>query len=549
MPNVTVDGMTHFFEAGTDAQGVFSFFYPNRTPQPIAASLNGRVRPLNWAPDVDCTLSVLDYTQDEGRRVYERSLRFLFLLAAGDILPGVKVRIEHSVGYGIYIDLETALTDAVVSRIEARMRELRDAALPFVRERWTRERAIEYFTRIGQTDKVRLLAFRPHAFFDVYGCGGMYEYFYGDMLPSTGHIQTFSLLHHTPGIVLQMPSPQNPDAVAPFTERPKMMHAFAQTARWYEILGCRNVADLNDMVAGGRMAEFVRVSEALQEKSIAEIADRIAQRNSRAIFIAGPSSSGKTTFTNRLAVQLRVNGLRPVMLSLDNYYRNINEVPLDEEGKPDLECLESLDTELLGAQLNALFCGETVEIPRFSFQTNRRKPQGMPLHVGEDQPILIEGIHGLNPRLGESVPKDMAYRIYVSALTTLNLDDHNRIRTTDVRLLRRLVRDYQFRHAPFEETLAMWPSVRRGEERFIFPYQEEADVMFNSALAYELCVLKKYAYPMLSAIDEQSPYFTTARRLVKFLNYFQAADIEGELGPTAILREFIGGCSFYLKPR
>jgi len=549
MPIITVDGVSRAFAGGTSAGAIFDSFYPARSPRPLAARLYGRVRPLNWAPDTDCELTILDYTHDEGRRVYERSLRFLFLLAVRDILPGVRVRIEHSVGYGIYINVRAGLTGALVEKIEARMAALRDAALPFVRERWTCEKAVGHFTREGEMDKVRLLAYRPYDYFDMYSCGGLYEYFYGDMLPSTDYVRTFSLLYRAPGIVLQMPPPASPERVAPFAERPKLMRAFAETAEWYDILRCENAADLNDMIKEGNLCELVRVSEALQEKSIAAIADRIAHAGSRAIFIAGPSSSGKTTFSNRLAIQLRVNGLRPVMLSLDNYYRNKADVPLDRDSQPDLECLEALDTELLGKQLVALFRGETVEIPRFSFKANSRKPQGHPLHVEADQPILIEGIHGLNPRLARAVPRELSFRIYISALTALNLDDHNRIRTTDVRLLRRLVRDYQFRHAPYEETLAMWPSVRRGEERFIFPFQEEADIMFNSALPYELSVLKKYAHPMLSEIDESSPYFTAARRLVKFLNYFQAADMENELAPTAILREFIGGCSFYLKPQ
>jgi len=549
MPLITVGNTTRAFPDGTCTGAIFDVLYPNRSPRPLAASLNGRVRPLDWSPDGDCTLSLLDYTHDEGRRIYERSLRFLFLLAMRHVLPGTHVRIEHSVGQGIYIDVQADLSSEIVAQIEARMRDLRDAALPFTRERWTRQQAMDYFTAEGNLDKVRLLSYRPYTYFDLYGCGGLYEYFYGDMLPSTDHIRTFSLLRHGPGIVLQMPSPQAPDTVSPFIEHPKMMRAYAEAAHWYNVVGCKNAADLNEMIEHGSMRELVRVSEALQEKSIADIADRIARQNSRAVFIAGPSSSGKTTFTNRLAIQLRVNGLRPVMLSLDNYYKNLEDVPLDTDGSPDLECLEALDTALLGEQLTDLFRGQTVKIPRFSFQTNSRKPERQPLRVEADQPILIEGIHGLNPKLAEAVPRELAYRVYISALTTLNLDDHNRIRTTDVRLLRRLVRDNQFRHVPFGETLAMWPSVRRGEERFIFPFQEEADIIFNSALPYELSVLKKYAYPMLSQIDEYSPHFTAARRLVKFLNYFQSADVESELGPTAILREFIGGCSFYLKPQ
>lgn len=549
LPIITVEGNVRAFAPGTDVETIFNAFFPSRSPRPVAASLGGRVRQLDWAPEADCELGVLTYADEEGRRVYERSLRFLLLLALRDELPDVSVRIEQSVGYGVYIEVRAPISEETVRRIEERMKALRDQRLPLIRERWSREKAIRHFETEGQADTVRLLRYRQQDYFDVYSCGGMSEYFYGDMLPTTGHIQTFSLMRYARGIVLLLPSPDKPDEVAPFQERPKMMRVYAMSSRWNDILGCQNAADLNDMIIGGRLREFVRVNEALQEKSIAEVADYIVERGARVIFIAGPSSSGKTTFSNRLAIQLFVHGLKPVMLSLDNYYKNMEDIPLDEDGKPDLECLESLDTDLLGRQLLALFHGETVEIPRFSFRENKRKPRGALLQVGENQPILIEGIHGLNPRLSADVPREMTCRIYISALTTLNLDDHNRIRTTDVRLLRRIVRDQRFRSAPVEETIGMWPSVRRGEEKFIFPYQEEADIMFNSALAYELSVLKKYAYPMLSQITEESPYFTVARRLVKFLNYFLEADVEAELGPTALLREFIGGCTFYLTPQ
>lgn len=546
---VIVSGRQRAFEKGATAGQIFDALFPDREPRPLAATLYGRTRPLNWTPETDCELEILDYSDDEGRRIYERSLRFVLLMAVRDVLPGARVRIEHSVGYGLYIRVDAPLCDDAVSQIESRMRALCAADLPFVRRRWKREEAIAHFDAQGQKDTVRLLQYRPHAFFDIYECGGMCEYFYGDMLPSTGYLRAFALVHREPGLVLQMPAPSAPETPAPYVERPQMMHAFRENAEWLSVLGCTNVADLNDMIAHGDIAEFVRVNEALQEKSIAAIADQIAQRHARAVFIAGPSSSGKTTFANRLAVQLRVNHLRPLMLSLDNYYRPLSEVPLDENGAPDLECLEALDVPLLTRQLKALFRGEEVLLPRYSFKTNTRKEDGVPLRAAEDQPILIEGIHGLNPRLTDGLPEEQIFRIYISPLTTLNLDDHNRIRTTDVRLLRRLVRDQQFRHAPFEETLSMWPSVRRGEEKFIIPYQEEADVMFNSALAYEPALLKKYAYPALAAIEEGSPYFVTARRMVKFLNYFRSADCESELGPTAILREFIGGCSFYMKAK
>ncbi len=546
---IMVEDRQQDFPMGTTAGQAFDALFPERQPRPIAASIYGRIRPLNWAPEKDCELVILDYTHEEGRRVYERSLRFVLLLAVRRVLPGASVRIEHSVGYGIFAQTNVSLTDEIVARIEEEMHAVCRADLPFVRHRWKREEAIRYFEREGQMDKVRLLRYRPYAFFDIYECGGMYEYFYGDMLPSTGHLAAFALLHREPGLVLQMPSPADPAHPAPYVERPQMMSAFQENAEWLSILECTNVADLNEMIARGDLPEFVRVNEALQEKSIAAIADKIAQRSARVVFIAGPSSSGKTTFTHRLAVQLRVNRLRPFMLSLDNYYKNLPDVPLDADGKPDLECLDALDIDLLNKQLAALLRGERVEVPRFSFKTNTRHAEGKPLQVAEDQPLLIEGIHGLNPRIAEGMPEDAAFRIYISPLTTLNLDDHNRIRTTDIRLLRRLVRDKQFRGSPFEETLEMWPSVRRGEEKYIIPYQEHANVMFNSALAYEPAVLKKYAYPGLAAIDESSPYFTTARRMVKFLDYFRSADCESELGPTAILREFIGGCSFYMKSR
>lgn len=549
MIQIIVEGRQQEFSKGTTAGQAVDALFPQRQPRPVAVSLYGRTRPLNWAPETDCELAVLDYTHEEGRRVFERSLRFVMLLAVRRVLPGARVRIEHSVGYGLYIHMNAPLTDETVQRIETEMHAICEADLPFVRHRWRREEAIRYFEAEGQMERVRLLRYRPQAFFDIYECGDMYEYFYGDMLPSTGYLSGFALLRRKPGMVLQMPSPAHPETPAPYIERPQMMRAYQESADWLSILECTNAADLNEMIARGGLPEFVRINEALQEKAIAAIADMIAQRRARAVFIAGPSSSGKTTFTHRLAVQLRVNRLKPIMLSLDNYYRNLADVPLDDDGKPDLECLESLDVPLINEQLAALFRGEQVEVPRFSFKNNQRAPEGSPLQVGEDQPLLIEGIHGLNPKLAEGLRPDEAFRIYISPLTALNVDDHNRIRTTDIRLLRRLVRDKQFRGSPFEETLAMWPSVRRGEEKYIIPYQEEAHIMFNSALAYEPALLKKYAYPGLAAIDESSPHFTAARRMVKFLDYFRSADCESELGPTAILREFIGGCSFYMKAR
>ena len=513
----------------------------------IAVRVGGVLKGLRWKPQRESTVQLLTYADEEARRVYERSARYVFLMAAEDVLPGTRVRIEHSAGYGVYADLMgCTLSAALVEKIDARMREIIAADLPFERERWSREEAMAYFEKRGQTDTVRLLNYRPYDTFDVYTCGGRSEYFYGEMLPSTGWVDAFALRLHLPGVVLQLPEPADPTRPAAFVERPKLMRALSDTARWNAILHCQNAADLNDIVSGGDVRGFMRVNEALHEKRIAEIAGRIVAGGARVVLIAGPISSGKTTFSNRLCVQLRVCGKEPAIISLDNYYLPRDQVPKNEQGKPDLECLESLDVPLFNRQLVALLQGEEVELPIYSFEVHHRLEHGTRLRLRADQPIVIEGIHGLNPQLTRDVPSDVKYRIYVSALTQLNLDDHNRIRTTDVRLLRRMVRDHQFRGASVEYTMDMWDEVRAGEEKHIFPYQEEADEMFNSTLLYELSVLKKYAYPMLQSVSEESRWYTRAHRLLKFLNYFLTIDAEDEIPPTSILREFIGGCTFYI---
>ena len=543
---VTLDGLPIVCEAGTSVQSLIWEHLPERRREAIAVRVNGSVKGLRWQPGQDCEGVLLTYADEEARRMYERSARFLFLLGAREVMPGARVRFEHSVGYGLYIVIEGGeqLSGLRVRRIEQRMRQIVEADEPFVRARWTRAQAMEYFERDGQADKLRLLRYRPFDYFDVYTCRGMSEYFYGEMLPSTGYIHSVSLQFHLPGAVLQLPAPVRPDRIAPFQERPKLLRTFAEAARWAGILGCRNAADLNDLITGKRFRSFIRVNEALQEKSIADIADQIVERGARVVLIAGPSSSGKTTFAHRLAVALRINGLKPLAISLDSYYRDRDKIPLDKDGQPDLECLESLDLPLFNDHLVRLLQGEEVEAPRFSFPRGRRDPVGVRLKAHPDQPLLIEGIHGLNNRLTEDVPAEMKFTIFISALAHLNLDDHNRIRTTDVRLLRRLVRDHQFRGATVDRTMSMWDSVRAGEEAYIFPFQEQADVMFNSSLLYELPILKRYAYPMLCEIGEDSPWHLRARRLVKFLNYFLEGDAEDEIPPTSILREFIGGCTF-----
>lgn len=544
-----INGLAVECVVGMSMQEILHLHMPQAEEKTIAVRVGGTVKGLRWQPQKDCDCVLVNYEDEEGRRVYERSARFIFLMAVKDVMPGAHVRIENSAGYGVYavVTGDAALSGLRVRRIEQRMREIVAADLPFVRTRVSREEAMAYFEKDGQKDKVRLLAYRPYTYFDLYDCGGMKEYFYGEMLPSTGYVRHFSLQFYLPGVVIQLPAPAQPTRTAPFVERPKLQRAFAEAAQWGKILSCSNAADLNDLIESGKIREFIRVNEALQEKCIADAADRIAEKGARLVLIAGPSSSGKTTFARRLMIQLRLSGLHPVSISLDNYYLDRDKVPLDEVGKPDLECLESLDVPLFNDQLVRLLQGEEVEVPEFSFKSKQRKPQGNLLCVREDQPIIVEGIHGLNRQLTEDVPSKLKYKIYISALTQLNLDDHNRIRTTDVRLLRRLVRDYQFRHSPVERTMDMWDSVRAGEEKHIFPFQEEADLMFNSSLYYELAILKKYAYPLLEAVTEDSRWYTRVVRMIKFLNYFKTADVEDEIPPTSILREFIGGCTFYME--
>lgn len=514
---------------------------------PLGICVQGRTFSLNDPAEEYAHAQVLTYANEEGRRIYERSLQLLFITAANKVCPGKHVRIEHSFGQGLYIVVEGVEMDAVLAaRIEAEMRRLSAEDLPIARNNVTTDTAQEYFARTGQTDRLRILNYRQYDHFTLYHIDdGPEDYYYGEMVPSTGFVDVFSITPYGPGVVLMQPDMDNPEQSAPFKDLPKLWNIYQETAAWNRILNCENAADLNEMIDGHRLREFIRVNEALQERKIQSIADQFIASGARLILIAGPSSSGKTTFAHRLSIALRVQGLRPVKISLDDYYRNRSDLPLEEDGSVDLERIETLDTDLISDHLRRLMAGETVQIPQFDFHTATRTDKTHPFQVEAGQPILIEGIHGLNEKLTEGIERKLKFKIYISALTMLNLDDHNRIRTTDARLLRRIVRDHQFRGTPPEETMAMWKSVRHGEENYIFPYQEEADAMINSSLTYELPIMKKYAYPALRAVTPSSPHYTLAQRLVKFLNYIQTADVEDEIPVNSILREFVGGCCFY----
>ena len=543
-----LNGIEMNLEAGTRwSEAIARLPEEKRPKSPLAVGVQGRTYALN-EPIVEYAYAkTLDYGDEEGRRIYERSLVMLFLNAVWRIAPEKRVRVEHSFGAGLYTEIAgEEMSAELVSAVEAEMRALSKLDLPLVHLKVTTAYAKEYFERTGQTDRLRVLNYRQYPHFNLYRIAdGPEDYFYGDMVPSTGHVNVFSLLPYHGGAVIMQPDSSNPEKPAAFADLPKLFGIYRESAEWDRILGFRNVADLNEMIDARGLREFIRVSEALHEKKIAGIADQYAASGARIILIAGPSSSGKTTFAHRLSIALRVLGLRPVKVSLDDYYIDRDRLPVLEDGTVDLETVDALDTELISDHLRRLMNGETVELPTYDFQTGKRTAQTRAFSVEAGQPIIIEGIHGLNERLTAGIDRKMKFKIYISALTMLNLDDHNRIRATDARLLRRIVRDQLFRGTAPESTMAMWASVRRGEEKYIFPYQEQADAMFNSTLPYELCVMKKYAYPALLAVPQESPHYTLARRLVKFLHYIETADVEDEIPINSLLREFIGGCCFY----
>ena len=513
----------------------------------LAALSGGIVRELNEPIRTDCSLIPLTLEHEEGRRVYERSLRFVMLLALRHLYPYQQVRIEYSVGYGVFVRLPgITLHRQDIVRIENEMRRLVELNLAFTRKQWTREDAIRYFEEEKQPDKVDLLRHRPVPYINMYCIDGMWEYFYGAMTVSTGYVPVFTLFELRGGFVLQLPAGSDFDHAAPYIYRPKHLEVFNQSAEWCQILGVTNVTDVTRMIEEGRLRNFIRVNEALHEAALDGIAKKIHEQNKHIVLVAGPSSSGKTTFSGRLAVHLQMYGHPSRRISMDAFFINREDLPLQIDGTRDFETIDALDIKLLAETLNALLNGEEVFMPEYDFETGEKDYLTSPTSLVPGEIIILEGIHGLNPQVCEMLPADEIYKVFVSALTCLNLDDHNRIRTTDVRLLRRIVRDQQFRAYPAEKTLAIWPSVRRGEEKYIFTYQENADSMFNTALHYELPILKHYAYQMLKEVPSDSPNYLLARRLIKTLNYLPDVDPQlfNEIPPLSLLREFIGGCTF-----
>ncbi|SET33020.1 uridine kinase [Natronincola peptidivorans] len=515
----------------------------------VAAIVENQLKELKYPLNEDCEIKFVDISTTIGSRIYQRSLSFVFIRACMELFSGCKVSVEHSISKGLYCEVHykrpIELEDT--ARIEKRMQEIITEDTQFEKSRIPVDEAKDIFREYGQIGKVRLLKYREKPYVNIYQCGWLKNYFYGYMVPSTGYLKDFKLQFYAPGIVLQFPRAEDGGKLPVFHEHPKLFKVFRESEKWGEILEIDYVAALNDLIITQKEAEFIRIAEGLHEKKIAELADSITENldEKQVVLIAGPSSSGKTTFAERLMIQLKVNGVKPISISLDDYFVNRQDTPLDEKGQYDFESLYAIDLKLFNKDLERITAGEEVEIPTFNFHTGRREYNGKKIRIEPDQPIILEGIHALNDELTAAIPKNKKFKIYISALTQLNIDEHNRIPTTDSRLIRRIVRDSKYRSKNAEDTLAMWYSVRRGEEKNIFPFQEEADAMFNSALFYELSILKKYAEPLLRQVDNTSIYYSEAKRLLKFLSYFVALEKEIDIPRTSILREFIGGSAFH----
>ncbi|HEY8891230.1 MAG TPA: nucleoside kinase [Clostridium sp.] len=513
----------------------------------VLGKINNKLYELGNTITTEGNFEIVDITSKIGMMTYVRTLQFVLIKAISELFPKVKISVEHSLSKGLFgeIDKNPELDIDDIYEIKSRMSEIIKADIPIRRIAFSKEQAIEIFTRYDMQDKVKLLKYVTAKEIKLYELDGRYDYFYGMMAYSTGILKTFDLIYYEPGFILRYPTIDTPDRIPKFYKHEKLAKVFYEAAQWGEILGVGSVGSLNDEVVNGDVVNLIRVAEALHEKKIAYIADMIHQKEKvKLVLIAGPSSSGKTTFSRRLGIQLSVNGLIPIFISLDDYFVDRDITPRDENGEYDFESIYALDLELFNRDLELLLRGEETEIPTFNFMTGKREWHGNKIKIPDNGVVIVEGIHGLNEILTSSISKDSKFKIYISPLTQLNLDDHNRISTTDVRMTRRIVRDYLSRGYGVEDTLKRWPSVKRGEEKNIFVFQEQADVMFNSSVVYELCVLKKFALAELNKITEESPVYYEASRLKSFLNFF--IDVDKDLVPdNSIIREFTGGSCFY----
>lgn len=514
----------------------------------ILAFVNNRLRELQKTVQKDCHIRFVTTEEDAGHKTYNRGVTLVMLKAIYSVVGAGNIRkisIEYSVGNGLYCQTDTkeAITGEQCRAIKEKMQSLIDRDLPITKRSIGTADAIELFKQYGMHDKERLFRYRRVSKANIYNLEGFEDYYYGFMPPSTGFLKYFDLFLYEGGLMLLLPEKTNPSVLEPFKSQDKLFATLKEASRWSSALEIETVGALNDAIVDGRINDLILTQEALQEMKIGEIAEQIRISGKKLVMIAGPSSSGKTTFSHRLSIQLKTHGLNPHPIAVDDYFVERENTPLDEEGKPNYESLLAIDLETFNQNMTDLLQGKTVELPSFNFKSGHREYKGNYKTLGPNDILVIEGIHGLNDKLSYSLPREKKFKIYISALTSLNIDEHNRIPTTDLRLLRRMIRDARTRGASGQKTISMWPSVRRGEEENIFPFQEDADVMFNSALIYELSVLKQYAEPVLFGIDRESEEYVEAKRLLKFLDYFLG--INSELVPqNSILKEFIGGSCF-----
>lgn len=534
-------------EIGSTLFDIFSAFDLKMTHGPVSARVNNKVEGMHYRVYNSKDVEFLDMTSSSGSRAYTRTLFFVLCKAVQDIYPATDVVIDIPVSNGFYVDIRLGrpVVDEDVNIIRRRMQEIIDARMPI---RWftvPTEEAVALFQEKGDVEKVKLLKTSGSIYTTYYKIGDYVDYYYGTLLTNTSQLYLFGLEKYYDGMLLRIPSLKNPDVLGEMTRQDKMFEIFKEHHRWQSILGIRTVGDFNQAIDANHATDIINISEALQEKKIANIAEEIASRKGvKLVLLAGPSSSGKTTSCKRLSIQLAVNGLKPLQISLDDYFVDREKTPKDASGEYDYESIYALDLDLINEQFNALFRGEEVELPKYDFQSGKSKKSGNKLKMNDNNVLVVEGIHALNPELTAHIPQEQIFRVYASALTTILLDNHNYIPTTDNRLLRRIIRDYKYRGVSAQETIHRWPSVRAGENKWIFPFQENADAMLNTAMLYELAVIKTQAEPLLQQVPENCEEYAEAYRLLKFLKYFKGIPYNN-LPPTSLLREFLGGSSFH----
>lgn len=534
-------------EIGSTLFDIFSAFDLKMTHGPVSARVNNKVEGMHYRVYNSKDVEFLDMTSSSGSRAYTRTLFFVLCKAVQDIYPATDVVIDIPVSNGFYVDIRLGrpVVDEDVNIIRRRMQEIIDARMPIRRFTVPTEEAVALFQEKGDVEKVKLLKTSGSIYTTYYKIGDYVDYYYGTLLTNTSQLYLFGLEKYYDGMLLRIPSLKNPDVLGEMTRQDKMFEIFKEHHRWQSILGIRTIGDFNQAIDANHATDIINISEALQEKKIANIAEEIASRKGvKLVLLAGPSSSGKTTSCKRLSIQLAVNGLKPLQISLDDYFVDREKTPKDASGEYDYESIYALDLDLINEQFNALFRGEEVELPKYDFQSGKSKKSGNKLKMNDNNVLVVEGIHALNPELTAHIPQEQIFRVYASALTTILLDNHNYIPTTDNRLLRRIIRDYKYRGVSAQETIHRWPSVRAGENKWIFPFQENADAMLNTAMLYELAVIKMQAEPLLQQVPENCEEYAEAYRLLKFLKYFKGIPYNN-LPPTSLLREFLGGSSFH----